>query len=59
VLAAEVSATTNDRHSSVPMATTVNRNLTDTGHDGQVGVFLADAGYWSAANASTDVGATC
>jgi len=43
VLAAEVSATTNDQTQFVPMATTVNRNLTDTGHDGQVGVFLADA----------------
>lgn len=57
VLAAEVSATTNDQTQFVPMATTVNRNLADTGHDGQVGVFLADAGYWSAANANTDVGA--
>ena len=57
VLAAEVSATTNDQTQFVPMATTVSRNLADTGHNGQVGVFLADAGYWSAANASTDVGA--
>ena len=57
VVAAEVTATTNDQPHFVPMTTAVSENLTDAGHDGQVGVFVADAGYWTAANASTDVGA--
>jgi transposase len=56
VVAAEVTATTNDQTQFVPMATAASENLTEAGHDG-VGVFLADAGYWSAANATTEVGA--
>jgi transposase len=57
VLAAEVTATTNDQPQFVPMATAVKQNLTEAGHDGGVGVFVADAGYWTAANATTDLGA--
>lgn len=57
VVAAEVTATTNDQPHFVPMATAVTENLTEAGHDDGVGVFLADAGYWTAANAHTDVGA--
>lgn len=57
VIAAEVTATTNDQTQFVPMATAVSENLTDAGHAGRVGAFLADAGYWSAANATTEVGA--
>jgi transposase len=58
VVAAEVTATTNDQPHFVPMATAVKDNLARAGvHDGAVGVFVADAGYWTAANASTDVGA--
>jgi transposase len=57
VVAAEVTATTNDQTQFVPMATAVTENLADAGHTDAVGVFLADAGYWSAANATTDVGA--
>lgn len=57
VVAAEVTVTTNDQPHFVPMATAAAENLLDAGHDGGVGVFLADAGYWTAANASTDVGA--
>lgn len=57
VVAAEVTASTNDQPHFVPMTTAVAENLADAGHDGQVGVFVADAGYWTAANASTDVGA--
>jgi transposase len=58
VVAAEVTAATNDQTQFVPMATAVTENLTDAGHAGAVGAFVADAGYWSAANATTDVGAT-
>ena len=57
VVAAEVTATTNDQPHFVPMATAVTENLTDAGHDDGVGVFVADAGYWTAANAHTEVGA--
>lgn len=57
MVAAEVTATTNDQPHFVPMATAVTENLTDAGHTGMVGVFLADAGYWTAANGTTDVGA--
>lgn len=56
VVAAEVAATTNDQPHFLPMATAVSENLTGAGHDGGVGVFVADAGYWTAANATTDVG---
>jgi Transposase DDE domain len=58
VVAAEVTATTNDQTQFVPMATAVTENLTDAGFHGRVGVFVADAGYWSAGNGTTDVGAT-
>ena len=57
VVAAEVAATTNDQPHFIPMATAVMQNLTQAGHTGGVGVFLADAGYWTAANGTTDVGA--
>jgi transposase len=57
VLAAEVCATTNDQPHFLPMATKVAENLADAGHADGVGTFVADAGYWTAANGSTDVGA--
>jgi transposase len=57
VIAAEVTVTTNDQPHFVPMATAATENLLDAGHAGAVGVFLADAGYWTAANSATDVGA--
>lgn len=57
VLAAEVTATTNDQPHFVPMATAVAENLADAAHEGGIGAFVADAGYWTAANGTTDVGA--
>jgi transposase len=57
VLAAEISNTTNDQPHFVPMTAAVRRNLAEAGHPGQVGVFVADAGYWTAANGTADVGA--
>jgi transposase len=57
VVAAEVATTTNDQPHFVPMTSAVTENLTDAGHEAGVGVFLADAGYWTAENATTDVGA--
>jgi transposase len=57
VVAAEVTVTTNDQPHFVPMATAVTENLTEAGYDGGVGTFVADAGYWTAANGTTDVGA--
>lgn len=57
VLAAEVAATTNDQPHFVPMATAVTDNLAEAGHRGGAGTFLADAGYWTSANGTADVGA--
>ena len=57
VLAAEVTATTNDQPHFVPLASAVTENLTAAGHQQPVGVFVADAGYWTAANGTADVGA--
>ena len=57
VLAAEVTATTNDQPHFTPMAAAVNENLAGAGHVGGVGAFVADAGYWTAANGTADVGA--
>ena len=57
VVAAEVTATSNDQPHFVPIATAVSENLADAGHEDGVGTFVADAGYWTAANATTDVGA--
>lgn len=57
VVAAEVTTTTNDQTNFVPMAQAASENLADAGHHLQVGTVLADAGYWSAGNATTDVGA--
>ncbi|VAZ69797.1 hypothetical protein LAUMK40_05960 [Mycobacterium kansasii] len=57
VLAAEVAATTNDQPHFVPMATAATKNLAEAGHRGGPGAFVADAGYWSSANGTVDVGA--
>jgi transposase len=57
VIAAEVTATSNDQPHFVPIATAVTENLTDAGHTDGVGTYLADAGYWTAANGTVDVGA--
>jgi transposase len=55
VVAAEVTVTANDQPHFVPMATAVAENLADAGCDQAVGVFVADAGYWTAANGSVDL----
>lgn len=57
VVAAEVTATTNDQPHFVPMTTAVAENLADAGHDDGVGTYVADAGYWTAANGTAEVGA--
>lgn len=57
VVAAEVTATTNDQTNFVPMAQATVENLAEAGHQGRPGTFVADAGYWSAANATAEVGA--
>lgn len=57
VVAAEVTVTVNDQPHFVPMAAAVAENLADAGHRGSVGAFVADAGYWTAANGTVDVGA--
>ena len=57
VLAAEVAATTNDQPHFMPMTTAVIDNLAEAGHRGGAGAFVADAGYWTGANGTADVGA--
>ena len=56
VVAAEVTATTNDQPHFIPMTEAVTENLAEAGA-AKVGVFVADAGYWSAASGTADVGA--
>lgn len=56
VVAAEVTATTNDQPHFVPIAKAVSENLAEAGA-GKVGTFVADAGYWTGVNGTTDVGA--
>jgi transposase len=55
VVAAEVTATTNDQPHFVPIATAVVDNLADAGAETTVGVLVADAGYWTAANGTADI----
>lgn len=57
VVAAEISNTTNDQPHFVPMATAAIDNLIEAGHRGGAGTIVADAGYWTGANGTTDVGA--
>lgn len=57
VVAAEVTATTNDQTNFVPMARAATENLAEAGHQQPVGTLVADAGYWSAGNATAEVGA--
>src|SRR3990172_768201 len=57
VVAAEVTSTTNDQTNFVPMAQAVTENLAEAGYEQACGALIADAGYWSAANATTRVGA--
>ena len=42
---------------AAPRPTAVAENLTEAGHHAGVGAFVADAGYWTAANGTVDVGA--
>lgn len=57
VVAAEVTSTTNDQTNFVPMAQAVTENLAEAGYEQTCGTLVADAGYWSAVNATTHVGA--
>jgi transposase len=57
VVAAEITNTTNDQPHFVPMANAVIDNLIEAGHRGGAGTLVADAGYWSSVNGTTDVGA--
>jgi transposase len=57
VVAAEVTATTNDQTNFVPMARAATENLAEAKHADGIGTIVADAGYWTTANATTDVDA--
>lgn len=56
IVAAEMTATTNDQPHFVPVVNAVIDNLVEAGSDQSVGTFLADAGYWSVANSTADTG---
>lgn len=57
IVAAEATATSNDQPHFLPIAAAVTENLADAGHADGVGTYVADAGYWTAANGTTNVGA--
>lgn len=60
IVAAEATATSNDQPHFLPMAAAVAENLADAGHINESGAtttLVADAGYWTAANGTTAVGA--
>jgi hypothetical protein len=54
ILAAEITNTTNDQTNFAPMVGATLKNLEDAGHHQPVGTIVADAGYWSTANAATE-----
>ncbi len=56
IVAAEMTATANDQPHFVPVMNAVIDNLADAGSEQPVGMFLADAGYWSVANSTADTG---
>jgi transposase len=58
IVAAEVTATANDQPHLVPVATSMVANLADAGSEQPVGTLLADAGYWSVANSTAEIGAS-
>lgn len=55
IVAAAVSATTNDQPHLLPMVHAARANLTAAGHPENIGAVVADAGYWTAANGTADV----
>ncbi len=58
IVAAEATATSNDQPHFLPMATAVTENLADAGHTNdpeKTTILVADAGYWTAANGTTDI----
>jgi transposase len=57
VVAAEVTTTANDQPHLIPVATAAVENLADAGCEQPIATLLADAGYWSVANSTADVGA--
>jgi transposase len=59
VVAAEVTQESNDFRQFVPLVHHVTENLKAARHDGTVGTFLADAGYYSSANALVETPPKC
>jgi transposase len=57
VVAAEVANAANDTTQFVPMLVAATENLAAAGHDGGIGTVVADAGYWSTDNATTETDA--
>jgi len=57
VVAAEVTNAPADASNFLPITTAIDDMLSRVGHDQRVGTLVADAGYWSTENASTDTAA--
>lgn len=57
VVAAEVTTTTNDQTNFIPMAQAAAENLAEARHAQSIGTLVADAGYWTTANATAGVDA--
>lgn len=57
VVAADVSATTNDQPHFLPMVDAVQGHLAAAGVEQDIGTIVADAGYWTADNGTAEVGA--
>jgi len=53
VIAASVSTDANDVNQLLPMITAVESNVANARISGEIGIVLADAGYWSVGNATT------
>jgi hypothetical protein len=55
VVAAEMTNAANDSTMFKPLVEAADKNLSEAGHAEAVGAYLADAGYWSTANATHPV----
>jgi len=56
IVAAELSNCPNDARNFVPVVEAMKENLATAGHDAGIGTILADAGYWTTQNATTETG---
>lgn len=58
IVASELTNAANDSTMFAPLVCATETNLAAAGHQGPVGAYAADAGYWSVPNATLDTDAT-